>query len=147
MTTISQAILVLSKGNWSAGPNGNIPTDDLTTLESLLAGEITLLNPGYTGESLVTFKAYRILHELETSKGTGQITEKTVKDTRWKIAQSKSGSEWLDKFNMMVANYSSGTVKKMALTQVTRSDAEMERLEFDNNGTPQYGDPTKEEWD
>jgi hypothetical protein len=146
MTTLAQAVSVLSRNKWTVGANGKITHEALAVLESLLDGDVTRMNPGFTGESLIRFKAYFVLHELETSPGNGQIIEKTVKDTRWKIAQSKTGSQWMDKIDLMIAEYNKKSVANTAFSRVTRSDAVMKSLQFDNTGSPQYGDPSQGEW-
>jgi hypothetical protein len=146
MATLPQVINVLSNGKFTVGANGNVSTDQLSVLEEIVADDVAQANPGFTGNQLLTFKSCYILHILDNNKGSGQVIEKTVKDTRWKLQSFGGTSYWMTYAANMVAQFKSNAVYNIAFSQVLRSDAVMERLQLDNTGSPQYGDPSRGEW-
>jgi hypothetical protein len=146
LTQLATAIRVLSKGKYTVGPEGTVTSEDLAALEGLLAGDIELMNPGFTGEALIRFKAYFVLDTLDTASGDSMIIQKMVKDVNWKVKPSKSSSIWMDKVFSMITLFKNYVRNDTAYAGVVRADSEMKRLQFDNTGSPQYGNPSKEEW-
>jgi hypothetical protein len=69
-----------------------------------------------------------------------------VKDVNWKVKPSKSSSIWMDKVFSMITLFKNYVRNDTAYAGVVRADSEMRRLQFDNTGSPQYGDPSKREW-
>jgi hypothetical protein len=140
-------ISVLTNGKIKFGPGGTRTTEELRVLESATLGTVNRLNtPHFTGDDLILLKSYIILATISDPGGSGQIIEKTVKDTRWKVQASKSVSPWMDKAYRMIEDAKSSTMNTIAFSQVLRSDAVMKSLQLDNTGSPQYGDPSRGEW-
>ena len=140
MSSVAQAVRVLSKGKYSIGPEGTITTEDFNVLLGLLSGDITRRNPGFTGSDLIRFQAYFVLDALATSSGSGQIIEKTVKDTRWKTSTPANTSQWMDYVDQMIAEYSKPKACTAIPAGVARCDSEMKG--FDSTEPKQYGEPS-----
>lgn len=138
--TLAQAVRVLSKGKYSIGPEGTIPTEDATILDEMLTPEINRINPGFTGSELMRFRAYLFLDAFVNSPGNGVITEKTVKDTRWKIKSPTASSQWMEYAQKMIAGY--GVSKAPAGT--SRADSDMRGL--DSNRVEQSGEPAETDY-
>lgn len=139
MTTLAQAVRVLSQGKYSIGPEGTVSTEDAAILEGLLASEIARKDPGFSADELVRFKAYHILDALSNSAGTGTIVEKKVKDVQWKLAKpigKDSSSIWMDYANIMISKFGKSTMPQ----GVTRCDSYIHGL--DSTEVIQYGDPS-----
>lgn len=134
--TLYQAIRVLSKGKYTVGPEGTISSEDAAILEELLADEINRRNPGFAGSDLIRFKAYHMLDAIVNFAGSGTIIDKTVKDTRWKVATPKASSQWMEYADKMIAGYRNGLMP----TGVARCDSEM--AGFDSSTIQQYGEPS-----
>lgn len=118
----------------------NISLAQLALLESATASKVTRLNPGFAGTELNLFKMYIILDAWSTRSGSGQIIEKTVKDTRWKVSEAKSSSQWMDKALQMRAEYLQINSVNIAPKGVSRCDYDMKG--FDNTTIRQWGDPS-----
>jgi hypothetical protein len=147
MTSLALMISILSNNKYTFGVGGTYSSTDLAELEAVTLGVVKRLNTvGFAGDDLVLLKSYVILDVLSTTSGAGQVIEKTVKDTRWKVQASTSSSPWMDKAYRMVADAKVDTLSTTQFTQVLRCDANMERLQLDNTGSPQYGDPSRGEW-
>ncbi|HEX2955693.1 MAG TPA: hypothetical protein VHO70_02610 [Chitinispirillaceae bacterium] len=142
VATIAQVVRVLSKGKYTIGPEGTISSEDAEILEELLADEVSRKDPGFSAAELVRYKAYLILDVIVNSGGTGNIVEKKVKDTAWKIARSsipRSTSVWYDYSEKMIAQHSGNVMP----SGVARSDAYVHGL--DSTDIAQYGDPASSE--
>jgi hypothetical protein len=137
MTNIAQAVRILSRGKVTVGPEGTISSEDLDILLGMLQPEIDRMNPGFTGSELSRFSALFVLDSLSTQ--SGNIIEKQVNDTRWKVAPAKSSSQWMDKILLMIASFHSTTYSVIP-TGVARCDSLM--TGFDNTEITQYGDPS-----
>lgn len=137
--TLAQAIRVLSNGKYSVGLDGTISSEDATVLETLLAPEVERLDPGFSADELVRFKAYLMLDALSNSSGNGSIVEKTVKDVRWKIKSPKSSSQWMEYAEKMLSGHS----KSYSPSGVARCDAYVTGL--DSTAITQYGEPAYSE--
>ena len=137
--TLAQAVKVLSNGRYTIGIGGTISDDDAAVLESLLIGEITRKDPGFSANDLVRFKAYHMLDAIVNSPGLGTIVEKKVKDVQWKLAKptgKNSTSLWMDYADKMIAQFGK-TTKPMG---VARCDSQAQGL--DSTVIEQYGDPS-----
>jgi hypothetical protein len=143
---VAKAIRLLTKGRIAYTPEGSTTHEDLNDLIELLKGEITRNNPGFTGFELARFTACFVLDSFENSSGNGQIIEKTVNDTRWKVAPAQTSSYWRDEIHRMIAEFRMVSAYPKAYMGVERSDADMKALRFDNTGSPQYGNPNRREW-
>lgn len=141
MTNLRQAVRILSKGKYTIGPEGTITSEDAVILEELLTADINRRNPGFTGSDLIRFKAYFILDALSNSSGTGQVIEKTVKDTRWKVAKSSGQSIWMDYIDQMIAEYHKARSDNFVPSGVSRCDSTVKG--FDNSEIKQYGEPSE----
>lgn len=116
----------------------NITNAQLTLLSALTSAQVTRLNPGFTGDELLLFQAYLILDRWENRSGKGQITEKTVKDTRWAVKGTSSTSAWMDLAKQMIADYKENKSVTLYPSGVVRSDYNVKGL--DNTEMTQYGD-------
>jgi hypothetical protein len=137
--TLAQAVKVLSNGKYTIGIGGTISDDDAAVLVSLLIGEITRKDPGFSTDELVRFKAYHVLDALANSPGLGTIVEKKVKDVQWKIAKPSgkhSTSLWMDYADKMIAQFGKNTMP----AGVARCDSLVQGL--DSTVIEQYGDPS-----
>lgn len=140
MSTVAQAVRVLSKGKYTIGPEGTITNEDFSVLLDLLSSEITRRNPGFTGSELVRFQAYFVLDSLANSSGAGQVIEKTVKDVRWKTSTPNNSSQWMDYVDQMISEYSKPKACSMVPVGVARCDSTVKG--FDNSTVKQYGSPS-----
>lgn len=130
---------ILSNGKYTVGPEGTISTADADLLESMIADEVSRKDPGFSASELVRFKAYMILDILSNSSGTGNIIEKKVKDTAWKVARSSvknSTSVWMDFAEKMISNFGNSTMP----AGTARCDAYVHGL--DSTDVEQYGEPS-----
>jgi hypothetical protein len=124
-------------------PVGDTATDkitnaQLTLLSALTSAQVTRLNPGFTGDELLLFQAYIILDRWENRSGKGQITEKTVKDTRWAVKGTSNTSVWMDLAKQMISDYKEKNSVSLYPSGVVRSDYDVKG--FDNSEISQYGD-------
>lgn len=142
MSDLEDAIEALTLGEVTIGSasTDKITSAQLTLLETLTSSTVSRMNPGFTGYDLILFKARIILDLYSNSPGSGQITEKTVKDTRWKVAQSKSSSVWMDQAMRQISDYRESVSRNLVPSGVARSDAQMKG--FDNTTIKQYGSPS-----
>lgn len=116
----------------------NISNTQLTLLSALTSAQVTRLNPGFTGDELLLFQAYIILDRWENRSGKGQITEKTVKDTRWAVKSTASTSVWMDLAKEMILGYKENSSVTLYPSGVVRSDYDMKGL--DSTEPTQWGD-------
>lgn len=116
----------------------NISNTQLTLLSALTSAQVTRLNPGFTRDELLLFQAYIILDRWENRSGKGQITEKTVKDTRWAVKSTSSTSVWMDLAKEMISGYKENSSVTLYPSGVVRSDYDMKGL--DSTEPTQWGD-------
>jgi hypothetical protein len=116
----------------------NITTTQLTLLSALTSAKVTRLNPGFAGDELLLFQAYIVLDTWENRSGKGQITEKTVKDTRWAVKTTSSTSVWMDLAKQMISEYKENQSIVLYPSGVVRSDYDVKG--FDSTEITQYGD-------
>lgn len=122
---------------------GDTATDDisnaqLTLLSSLASAQVTRLNPGFISDELLLFQAYIILDRWENRSGSGQITEKTVKDVRWAVKTTSSTSTWMDLAKQMIVDYKGTQAVTLYPAGVARCDSTIKGL--DSTEPTQWGD-------
>jgi len=135
---LTLADVIETVSSYTVGYSEDISLDQLDLLTSLTSALVTRMNPGFTGDELLLFQAYLILDRWENRTGKGQITEKTVKDTRWKVKTTTSTSTWMDLAKQMIADYKENASVSVYPSGVARSDSLMKGL--DSTEPTQWGD-------
>jgi len=82
---LADVIETVSNYRVGSASTDNMTDAQLSLLTSLTSERVTRLNPGFTSNELDLFTAYIILDAWENR--TPQVTDKTVKDTRWKVRE------------------------------------------------------------
>ncbi len=119
--TIQQAI----QGMY--GDYAEITDDDITILEELVADDVTRLDPGFIGNSLVKFKTCLMLDWWVNRPGTGPVTEEKIKDYSYK-SKVGSSSYYMDKALQMIADFAERNRVDSTLDIACRSDSVMPEL-------------------
>ena len=136
--TLADVIETVSTYKVGDTTTDNISNAQLTLLTSLTSATVTRMNPGFTGDELLLFRAYIILDIWENRSGKGQITEKTVKDTRWAVKASSSTSVWMELAKTMIVEYKQEKSVTVCPSGVARCDSTMKGL--DSTEMQQWGD-------
>lgn len=136
--TLADVIETVSTYTVGDSSTDKISNAQLTLLASLTSAQVTRLDPGFTGNELLLFQAYIILDKFENRTGKGQITEKTVKDTRWAIKENLSTSVWMDLAKQMISEYKENRSVSLYPSGVSRCDSTMKG--FDSTEVTQWGD-------
>jgi hypothetical protein len=133
-------ISILSGGEYTFGPDGKYSTKDLDFLETSTRGIVSRINTAnFKGDDLLVLQSYIILDVLSSTSGTGQVIEKTVKDSRWKVQPAKTSSYWMDKAYRMVADALVSSQNGFTCSKVTRLDAYLKNMALDNTKIQNYG--------
>ena len=139
MATLAQSIRIFSNSKYTVGIGGTISSDDLLTLQELVAGDLSRMNPGFEGADLIRLEAYLILDILSNTGGIGNIVEKKVNLVSWKVSRSTvkgSTSVWYDLAERMISEFGKTTMP----AGVSRADAYVNGL--DSTEIEQYGGPS-----
>ena len=136
--TLADVIETFSEYSVGSEETDDISDAQLSILQAGTSDRVTRLNPGFIGNELSLFTAYIILDAWENRPGTGPITEKTVKDTRWKVKDPSNSSSWLDLAYRMIAEYKSTQNTTLSVSGVARCDSKMKGL--DSTEVTQWGD-------
>ncbi len=137
--TLNQIIPVVS--DYSVGIEGDISNEDLLIFKELVAGDLSRMNPGFSGDDLIELQAYLVLDRFETRKPGDNIESEKIKDHTWKLRVSTSSSSWMDKafFKISTYNMNSGSYGC-----VERFDSEMPSMAADMIEIERYYDASDE---
>lgn len=133
---LADVIETVSNYRVESGSTDNMTDAQLSLLTSLTSERVTRLNPGFTSNELDLFTAYIILDAWENR--TPQVTDKTVKDTRWKVKGITSTSRWMDLALQMIVEYKNPQNSAVSVSGVARCDSLIQGL--DNTTVTQWGD-------
>lgn len=100
---------------------------DIAILEELVADDVTRLDPGFSGNSLIKFKACLMLNEWVNRPGTGPVTEEKIKDYSYKSKVERS-SYYMDKAHQMIADFAEKNRIDSSLEAAHRADSTMQEL-------------------
>lgn len=104
-----------------------ITNADIAILEELVADDVTRLDPGFTGNSLIKFTACLMLNEWINRPGTGPVTEEKIKDYSYK-SKVESSSYYMDKALKMIADFVEKHRTDSTFEAACRSDSAMPEL-------------------
>ena len=100
---------------------------DIAILEELVADDVTRLDPGFSGNSLIKFKACLMLDEWVNRPGTGPVTEEKIKDYSYK-SKVENSSYYMDKALKMVSDFVEKNRTDSTFEAAHRSDSAMSEL-------------------
>lgn len=103
--TITQMIEAISDYSVST----DITSTRLAALQIVVAGDLSRMNPGFSGDDLTELEAYLILDKFETRNAEDNIESEKIKDHTWKFRASSSSSTWMDKALAKIATYNMNT--------------------------------------
>jgi len=104
-----------------------ITDTDIAILEELVADDVTRLDPGFTGNSLVKFTACLMLDLWINRPGTGPVTEEKTKDYSYK-SKVENSSYYMDKALKMVSDFVEKNRTDSTFEAAHRSDSAMSEL-------------------
>lgn len=99
--TISQMIEAISDYSVST----DITSTRLTALQQVVAGDLSRMDPGFSGDDLTELEAYLVLDRFETRNSDDNIESEKIKDHTWKFRASSSSSSWMDKALFKISQY------------------------------------------
>jgi hypothetical protein len=136
MTALTHSQIISAVSVYTVGVGGDITSDQLTILKSLVAGDLSRLNPGFIGDDLTELEVYLILDKFENKSGGNNIKSEKVKDYQVTYKDSASSSNWMDKALFKIASYSSTSI---TFESVERSDSRMKSFASDMIKPEEFG--------
>jgi len=124
--TIEQIIPTISE--YTVGLEGDISTSELATLTEMVAGDLTRMNPGFSGNDLVELEAYLVLHKWEGKPSGDNIKSEKIKDHSWTFKDSSLADRWLEAAQRKISTYNQAGAEYGC---VERVDSEMVSMAAD----------------
>ena len=118
------------------GTGGVISSTLLSTLQSLVAGDLARLNPGFVGDDLVELETYLVLDRFENRTGSNNVKSEKIKDYQITYKDAASSSCWMDKALLKISTYRSSS---LTFDIVERSDSRMKSMSSDMIRPEEWG--------